>query len=144
MWRLSRFLPKLHGGGLELAGIALAGMSAVFALSMTTSPPSAPGIRGIEHFSIYAQRGRPTPAFRGPRTPSIDYQPIGSLKQGGDLRLVGFEILQASRESAMLRTPEGRVTRISPGKRVAGLGIVIAIEPRGRGWVIKTEAGAID
>jgi hypothetical protein len=65
-------------------------------------------------------------------------------KRSGVSRVVGYEILQASRDSAMLRTPEGRVARVSRGSRIAGLGVVTAIEPRGRGWVIKTEAGLID
>jgi hypothetical protein len=144
MWRLSRLLPNLSYGGLELAGLALAGASAVFALTMTTSPPAAPRIQGIEHFSIYAQRNRRTEETRTARAPSIDYRPSGSLKRSGVSRVVGYEILQASCDSAMLRTPEGRVARVSRGSQIAGLGVVTAIEPRGRGWVIKTEAGLID
>lgn len=142
MWRLSRLLPTLSVGGLELAGVALAGASAVFALAMTASPPSAPQIQGIEHFSIYAQRNRRAQESRASR--AVDYNPVGSLKRNRDLRLVGYEILQASPESATLRTPEGRVARVSRGSRIAGLGVVTAIEPHGRGWVIRTEAGMID
>jgi len=72
MWRLSRLLPALSVGGLELVGVALAGASAVFALAMTVSPPSAPQIQGIEHFSIYAQRNRRVQESRASR--AVDYR----------------------------------------------------------------------
>lgn len=115
----------------------------VFALSMTVSPPSRPQIHGMEHLSIYARPARRSWETRTAVAPSIDYRPVGSLRKNAPPPLTGYEILHAAPEGATLRTPEGRVTRVARGSRVAGLGLVLSIERQGTDWVIKTEAGAI-
>lgn len=143
MPRLSRLWSDTSDAGLKLTGLALAGASIVFALWMTVAPPSRPQIHGMEHLSIYARPTRRSRATKTADAPSIDYRPVGSLRKSVSSPLTGYEILHAGPEGATLRTPEGRVARVSRGSRIAGIGLVLAIERQGLDWVIRTEAGAI-
>lgn len=110
---------------------------------MSTSPPTTPQIKGIEHFAIYARPARKSAESKPEHAPEIDYAPVGSIRKGGGGALTGYEILRATPDRATVRLPEGRVTDVSRGSRIAGLGGVIAIEYRGRAWTIVTEAGVI-
>lgn len=142
MRRFARLLSDQSDAGLKLFGIALATMSASFAFVMTTAPSSTPRIHGMEHLSIYARPANRSWGRKRPDT-QIDYKPIGSVKKSKGPALIGYEILEASAESAVLRMPEGRVAKVSRGGRIARLGVVRAIEQRGGSWVITTEAGEI-
>ena len=115
----------------------------LFALVMTTTRAPTPRIHGMEHLSIFARPANRSWGGKADDARIIDYKPIGSVKKKRNPPLIGYEILQASSESAMLQMPEGRVARISRGARIAGLGAVLGIEQRGRSWVITTEAGEI-
>lgn len=143
MPRLSRLLSNKSDAGLKLTSLALAGASLAFAISMTVSPPSRPQIHGMEHLSIYARPTRRSWETKTAGAPSIDYRPVGSLRKSAAPPLTGYEILRAAPEGATLRTPEGRVARVSRGSRIAGLGLVLTIERQGTDWMIRTEAGVI-
>jgi hypothetical protein len=141
MWWPSGLRPEFSDLGLKLTGLTLAGGSAVFAVTMS-SDQSAPRIHGMEHLAIYARPASHAPGA-GPMRPSlIDTAPVGSMRRSG-ASLAGYEILQATAESVLLRLPEGRVTRVMQGSRVAGLGGVLAIEQDGRLWSVVTQAGVI-
>jgi hypothetical protein len=129
--------------GLKFTGLVLAGASLTFGLAMSTSPPATPSIQGMEHFAIYARPVRRAQPSRPERSPEIDFTPVGWIGRGGGRVLSGYEVLRATPERATVRLPEGRVTEISRGGRIAGLGGVIAIERRGGDWTIVTEAGVI-
>lgn len=143
MLRLTRLLPHQSDAGIKLVGLALAATSTIFAFVMMTSPPSTPRIHGMEHLSIFARPANRSWERKTGGAPTLDFSPIGSLHKGNNSSLSGFEILQATTEDAILRTPEGRVAHVARGSRIARLGAIIAIERRGRSWVIKTEAGEI-
>lgn len=143
MRRLSRLLPHQSEAGLKLLGLALAAMSAAFALVMTTTPSSAPRIHGMEHLSVFARPANRSWASKPSNAPLIDYKPIGSVKKRKVSSLIEYEILEATPEGVVLRMPEGRVARVARGGKIAGLGVVLAIEQRGSSWVVTTEAGEI-
>jgi hypothetical protein len=70
--------------------------------------------------------------------------PVGSIKKSAaSAVLTGYELLEASPEWALLRLPEGRITRVSRGGRIGGLGGVLSIEKRGDNWALVTEKGVI-
>jgi hypothetical protein len=133
--------PDLADLTLKFIGLAAAGGSAAFAISMMNAP-STPRIQGMEHLAIYARPAGRSPETRPRRAREIDSTPVTSIRRSGP-SLVGYEILSASSESAVLRLPEGRVVRISQGARIAGLGEIVAIEQRGASWTIVTQAGVI-
>jgi hypothetical protein len=130
---------------LKATGVALAGASAVFAAAMVYSNRDGAPVAGVQHLAIVTKPPTPVVAERGAnRRISIDDTPVGSIgKRRSSTALSGYEIIDASRESALLRAPEGRVMRVARGSRIAGLGGVLAIERRAAGWALVTEGGVI-
>lgn len=130
---------------LRGAGVGLAAASLVFAIHEASTVVDAPHIAGMEHLAIYA---RPTTrnaasAVREEK-PGIDYTPVGSTRMRAAAGvLVDYEIVEASAGEALIRLPEGRVQRVTPGSRIAGLGRVLSIRQASRNWVVVTEAGAL-
>jgi hypothetical protein len=144
--RIPRFV-KLELSEIILrgVGVALAAASFAFAFREASAPKDAPQIAGIEHLAIYAKL-----ALRGSRAairaekPGIDYTPIGAIPRGARGAMLGaYEIVDASAESALIRLPEGRVLRVAPGDRIAGLGEVRSIRLSAQKWIVQTEGGAI-
>jgi hypothetical protein len=130
--------------GLRLVGVSLAGGSLAFAFHMTTAPDRAPEIAGIEHLAIYARPASSTALQKGRAVRDVDFTPIGSTRSAHPERILpGYEILEADGQSATIRLPEGRVTRVTSGSRLAGLGAVSSIKQRGGKWAIVTQAGLI-
>jgi hypothetical protein len=142
----SRFLfRKGTDFGFHLTGVALASGSVLFAVEMYSRSDGELQIPGAEHLAIYAKPTTVAPS-ENPRHfgANIDYTPIGST--AGSLHnpvLNSYEIVEATRDSAVIRLPEGRIIKIAPGVRVAGLGGVIAIEQRAHKWVVITQSGVI-
>lgn len=127
----------LHG-----AGVALAVCSVVFAMHQL-SKSTEPQITGLEHLAIYAKpANRVVPSVQRER--SIDYTPVGSTHAPASSALLGaYEIIEASGDSALVRLPEGRIQRVAPGGRIAGLGAVSAIRRSAQKWLVITQAGVI-
>jgi hypothetical protein len=130
--------------GLKLTGVALAGGSLAFAAHMMSDPNDQPRITGVEHFAIYAKPARHVAQQLPPPRLGVDTMPVGSIKKSATSAvLTGYELLEASPEWALLRLPEGRITRVSRGGRIGGLGGVLSIEKRGENWALVTEKGVI-
>lgn len=130
--------------GLKFTGVALAGGSIAFAAQMMSNPGDQPRISGVEHLAIYAKPARHTAQQTVPPRLGIDTMPVGSIKRSAPSAvLAGYELLEASPEWALLRLPEGRITRVSRGGRIGGLGGVVSIEKRGESWALVTEKGVI-
>lgn len=129
---------------LGLAGVTLATGSAVFAAQMVLSPDRKPEISGLEHFAIYARPSLSSARQESRSAPGVDYTPVGATRRGNAApRMTDYEILEATQASALLRLPEGRITRVSTGTRLPGLGAVVSIARRNGKWMIVTRAGAI-
>lgn len=127
----------LHG-----AGVALAAGSIAFA-AQQLSQSTQPQIAGLEHLAIYA---RPASRIAQParRERGIDYTPVGATHSHASSALLSaYEIVEASNDAALVRLPEGRVQRVAPGSRIAGLGSVTGIRRLGQRWVVITQLGAI-
>jgi hypothetical protein len=127
---------------LRGAGVALAAGSLAFA-AQQLSRPTQPQIAGLEHLAIYA---RPASRVAQPlrRERAIDYTPIGSTHSHVSGALLGaYEIVEASGDSALVRLPEGRIQRVAPGSRIAGLGSVTGIRRSAQGWIVITQSGVI-
>ncbi len=141
------WLPQIDPweAGLKLTGLSLASGSIVFAAHMMSDHAGEPRITGIEHLAIYSK-----PAIqlasrqRDKLMATVDGMPVGSIgKNQTGAAPAGYEILEASREAALLRLPQGRIMRVSSGSRIAGLGAVLAIERQGAKWALVTESGVI-
>lgn len=141
------WLPKkdLGDAGLKLTGLVLAGGSMIFAAVMLSHDKDEPRITGVEHLAIYSKPATHLTARQREKPKVlIDDMPVGSIgKKRASAALTGYEILEASRGWALLRLPQGRIMRVSPGARIAGLGGVIAIERQGKEWSLVTEGGVI-
>lgn len=130
---------------LRSVGVALAGGSLAFAAHMLSEPDRKPGIVGLEHLAIYAKPT--TSTARRPQTLArgqIDYTPVGATRGVfSEVNVAGFDLVDAAPGRAVLRTPQGRVTRVAAGERLAGVGEIFSIERRDGKWVVATQAGLI-
>ena len=126
-----------------LIGLSLATGSIIFAVGMVTAPDREPEIVGIEHLAIYAKPSRASQPRPGEPAAGVDYTPIGSTRRYAERILPGYEVLDAKPDGATIRSPEGRVIRVTPGARLAGVGGVASIHLRDGKWVIITQAGLI-
>lgn len=131
--------------GLRVAGVALALGSSAFAALMVMDPNRKPEITGLEHLAIYA---RPTKSVaQKPQLSAranVDYTPVGTTRSAfPDSSLVGYDLLAVSSEEATIRTPQGRVTRVTPGARLPGVGEIVSIHRREGKWVVITQSGLI-
>lgn len=130
---------------LRATGVALAGGSLTFAAHMTADPDRKPQIVGVEHLAIYAKPA--TSAARRAQLEAragVDYTPVGSTRSAfPDSNLVGFDLIEAASGRATIRTPQGRVTRVSSGAKLAGVGEIVSIHQRNGKWVVVTQAGLI-
>lgn len=124
-------------------GVALAAGSLAFAARELSQSQNQPEIAGLEHFAIYA---KPTNRAPQPRRQEngIDYMPVGATHRHAESAMLDtYEILEASRDTALVRLPEGRIQRVSTGSRIAGLGLVTSIRQSAQKWLVVTQAGVI-
>lgn len=136
---------EIADAGVKATGVMLAGGSLAFATQMIIAPDHEPKIAGIEHLAIYA-RPLTRAAVRDarPPDPAIDYTPIGATpRKRDDAVLSGYQLLDASPGIAVIRLPEGRIMRVSPGSRLARLGRVTSIDHGGGAWRVVTESGVL-
>jgi hypothetical protein len=144
--RLRSHLPvDRTDAALKFFGVALAGGSLVFASTMMSVPQREPKINGIEHFAIYAKPASHATVHEPlRRQANIDYTPVGSTRKAlPPSVMAGYEILEVSHGTALIRLPEGRIMRVAPGERIAGLGGVTSIQQRQGKWIVATPSGAI-
>jgi hypothetical protein len=129
---------------LRSAGVALAGGSLAFAAHMLGDPNRRPEIVGMEHLAIYAKPARPAPRPETLARAEIDYTPVGATRGAfSEIDVVGFDLIEAAPGQAVIRTPQGRVTRVAPGARLAGVGAILSIQRRDGKWIVATQAGLI-
>lgn len=141
------WLPQIDPweAGLKLTGLSLASGSIVFAGYMMSDQEGESRITGIEHLAIYSKPATQLASRQRDRLmATVDAMPVGSIgKSQTGAAPAGYEILEASRETALLRLPQGRIIRVSNGSGIAGLGVVLAIERQGDKWALVTEGGVI-
>jgi hypothetical protein len=128
---------------LRGVGVALAAGSLAFATREVSRSSTEPDIAGLEHLAIYA---KPTSRAPQPRRQDreIDYMPVGVTHSRAASAMLGaYEVVEASSDAALVRLPEGRVQRVTPGAHIAGLGVVTAIRQSAQKWIVVTQAGII-
>lgn len=153
------------------AGVGLAGGAATFAVVMMANTGQLPGVNGAEHLSIFTKPvskpyagGRPAEfASREEGAPGLDFMPIGSVRVrplGANGPRAAEEAVQTSNEpktpalpgyrmrgifqsEALVQGPDG-FQMVRAGSEIQGAGQVIAIEARGRRWVVVTTTGVIE
>jgi len=160
----SRFMHWKSGGfdatelGIRVASLALAGGSMTFAAVMIADSERQPRVSGVEYLSIFSkpallaqqrvqqqQDEVQIAAAAAPKAPEIDYTPIGAVPDAkrADTAIPGYRLMEATSESALIRSPRGSVIRVWKGDIVDGVGRVISIERRGDGWSVVTTNGQI-
>ena len=139
-----------HETVIRAVGMALASLSAAFAMYMLAYGAGKTRINGMEHLAIFAQPrgpggviGGPTPQSADVSTP-VDMAATGSLAasagqaSGGNARPV--EIVAAQADRVWLKI-DGGIRMATPGDAVAGLGRIATIAARNGGWVLLDDQG---
>ena len=134
---------------IRAVGMALASLSAAFAIYMLAYGAGKTRINGMEHLAIFAQPRGPGGAVRGPTPPSadastaVDMAATGSLAASSGQAVSGarpVEIVAAEADRVWLRI-DGAIRTAAPGETVAGLGRIGAIVARDGGWVLLDDKG---
>ena len=135
---------------IRAVGMALASLSAAFAMYMLAYGAGKTRINGMEHLAIFAQPRGPGGAVRGPTPPTGDGAPAVDLAATGSLAASAgkaglgarpVEIVGADAESVWLKIA-GAIRTAAPGDIVAGLGRIGSIVARNGGWVLLDDKGA--
>ena len=130
---------------IRAVGMALASLSAAFAVYMLAYGGGKARINGMEHLAIFAQPRGPGGAVRGPTPPSadastpVDMAATGSLA-GSAAGPRPVEIIAAQGDRVWLKI-DGGIRAASPGDSVVGLGRIGAIVARNGGWVLLDDRG---
>jgi hypothetical protein len=138
-----------HETVIRAVGMALASLSAAFAIYMLAYGAGKTRINGMEHLAIFAQPRGAGNVVRNPAPPSadaagaVDMAATGSLtasagQAGPEARPV--EIVAAEADRVWLKI-DGAIRMAAPGETVAGLGRIGAIVARNDGWVLLDEKG---
>ena len=135
-----------HETVIRAVGMALASLSAAFAMYMLAYGAGKTRINGMEHLAIFAQPRGPGGAVRDPTPPSADASTPVDMAATGSLAAsaVGarpVEIVAAQADRVWLRI-DGAIRTAEPGDKVAGLGRIGAIVARDGGWVSLDDKGA--
>jgi hypothetical protein len=137
-----------HETVIRAVGMALASLSAAFAMYMLAYGAGKTRINGMEHLAIFAQPRGPGGAVRDP-TPSadaatsVDMEATGSVAASAGQAAVGarpVEIVAAEADRVWLKI-DGAIRMAEPGENVAGLGRIGAIVARNGGWVLVDDQG---
>ena len=115
-----------HETVIRAVGMALASLSAAFAMYMLAYGAGKTRINGMEHLAIFAQPRGPGGAVRDPTPPSADASTPVDMAATGSLAAsaVGarpVEIVAAQADRVWLRI-DGAIRTAAPGDTVAGLG----------------------
>ena len=138
-----------HETVIRAVGMALASLSAAFAMYMLAYGAGKTRINGMEHLAIFAQPRGPGGAVRDPIPPSadastpVDMAATGSLAASAGQAVVGarpVEIVAAEAGRVWLKI-DGAIRAAEPGETVAGLGRIGAIVARNGGWVLVDDQG---
>jgi hypothetical protein len=139
-----------HETVIRAVGMALASLSAAFAMYMLAYGAGKTRINGMEHLAIFAQPRGPGGAVRGPAAPSadaataIDMAATGSVAASAGQAAMGarpIEIVAAEAAGGGLNFA-GATRPAAPDDNVAGLGRIAAIVARNGGWVLLDDRGA--
>ena len=134
---------------IRAVGMALASLSAAFAMYMLAYGAGKTRINGMEHLAIFAQPRGPGGAVRGPTPPeangatAVDMAATGSVASSTAQAVVGarpIEIVAAQADRVWLKI-DGGIHMATPGDDVAGLGRIGAIVARKGGWVLLDDKG---
>jgi hypothetical protein len=134
---------------IRAVGMALASLSAAFAMYMLAYGAGKTRINGMEHLAIFAQPRGPGGAVRGPTPPepdrstAVDMAATGSVAGPTAQAVVGarpIEIVAAQADRVWLRI-DGGIHMATPGDDVTGLGRIGAIVARNGGWVLLDDKG---
>jgi hypothetical protein len=140
-----------HETVIRAVGMALASLSAAFAMYMLAYGAGKTRINGMEHLAIFAQPRGPGGAVRDP-TPT---PPSAGAATAVDLAETGSLATSASKSAAVARPVEivgaeagrvwlkidGAIRPAAPGETVAGLGRIGEIVARDGGWVLLDDKG---
>jgi hypothetical protein len=134
---------------IRAVGMALASLSAAFAMYMLAYGAGKTRINGMEHLAIFAQPRGPGGAVRGPTPPeanavtAVDMAATGSVASSTAQAVPGvrpIEIVAAQADRVWLKI-DGGIHMAAPGDNVAGLGRIEAIVARNGGWVLLDDKG---
>ena len=119
-----------HETVIRAVGMALASLSAAFAMYMLAYGAGKTRINGMEHLAIFAQPRGPGGAVRGPTLPPADGAPAVDMAATGSvaasanqaaLEARPVEIVAAEADRVWLKI-DGAIRMATPGDNVAGLG----------------------
>ena len=138
-----------HETVIRAVGMALASLSAAFAMYMLAYGAGKTRINGMEHLAIFAQPRGAEGGARGPAPsadggPAVDMSATGSLADSASKAAPyprPVEIIGADADRVWLRV-DGAIRAAAPGDSVAGLGRIGAIVARDGGWVLLDDKGA--
>jgi hypothetical protein len=139
-----------HETVIRAVGMALASLSAAFAMYMLAYGAGKTRINGMEHLAIFAQPRGPGGAVRDPTPPSADSAPAVDLAATGSLAASSgkaatgarpVEIVGAEADRVWLKI-DGAIRTAAPGDTVAGLGRIGAVVARDSGWILLDDKGA--
>jgi hypothetical protein len=135
---------------IRAVGMALASLSAAFAMYMLAYGAGKTRINGMEHLAIFAQPRGPGGAVRSSTPPETDAATAVDMAATGSVAastaaqaLVGarpIEIVAARADRVWLKI-DGGIHMATPGDDVAGLGRIAAIVARNGGWVLLDDKG---
>jgi hypothetical protein len=134
---------------IRAVGMALASLSAAFAMYMLAYGAGKTRINGMEHLAIFAQPRGPGGAVRDPAPPNtdtptaVDMSATGSVASSTAQATVGVqpvEIVAAQADRVWLKI-NGGIHVATAGDDVAGLGRIGAIVARNGGWVLLDDRG---
>jgi hypothetical protein len=133
---------------IRAVGMALASLSAAFAMYMLAYGAGKTRINGMEHLAIFAQPRGPGGAVRGSTLPeadastAVDMAATGSVAASAGLATSPrpVEIVAAQTDRVWLKI-DGGIRMASPGDNVAGLGRIGAIVARNGGWALLDDKG---
>ena len=134
---------------IRAVGMALASLSAAFAMYMLAYGAGTTRIHGMAHLAIFAQPRGPGGAVRGSAPPEadastpVDMAATGSVAASATQAAVGVrpvEIVAAQADRVWLKI-DGGIHMATPGDDVAGLGRIGAIVARNGGWVLLDDKG---
>jgi hypothetical protein len=128
--------------------MALASLSAAFAMYMLAYGAGRTRINGMEHLAIFAQPRGPGGAVRGAPPPAdasaaVDMAATGSLAASAGqaaLEARPVEIVAAEAGRVWLKV-DGAIRTAAPGDNVAGIGRIGAIVAHNGGWVLLDDKG---
>ena len=142
-----------HETVIRAVGMALASLSAAFAMYMLAYGAGKTRVNGMEHLAIFAQPRGAGNVVRDPAQPSADASKPVDMEATGSLAASTsqvasqaaptprpVEIVAAEADRVWLKI-DGAIRMAAPGDTVAGLGRIGAIVARNDGWVVLDDKG---